>query len=66
MIERFRAPTRPTRILIVEDDELQRERVREWLEGQQWIVQEAENGRQALASFASRQARFNFARSDDA
>jgi GAF domain-containing protein/CheY-like chemotaxis protein len=50
MIERFRAPTRPTRILIVEDDELQRERVREWLEGQQWIVQEAENGRQALAS----------------
>ena len=50
MIERFRTPTRPTRILIVEDDELQRERVREWLEGQQWIVQEAENGRQALAS----------------
>jgi CheY-like chemotaxis protein len=26
MIERFRAPTRPTRILMVEDDELQRER----------------------------------------
>ena len=50
MIERFRTPTRPTRILIVEDDELQRERVREWLEGQQWIVQEAENGRQAVAS----------------
>jgi CheY-like chemotaxis protein len=50
MIERFRAPTRPTRILMVEDDELQRERVRGWLEGQQWIVQEAENGRQALAS----------------
>jgi CheY-like chemotaxis protein len=50
MIERFRAPTRPTRILMVEDDELQRERVRRWLEGQQWIVQEAENGRQALAS----------------
>ena len=50
MIERFRAPTRPTRILMVEDDELQRERVRGWLEGQQWIVQEAENGPQALAS----------------
>jgi CheY-like chemotaxis protein/signal transduction histidine kinase len=50
MIERFRAPTRPTRILMVEDDELQRERVRGWLEGQRWIVQEAENGRQALAS----------------
>ena len=41
MIKRFRAPTRPTRILMVEDDELQRERVREWLKGQQWIVQEA-------------------------
>ncbi len=50
MIERFRTPTRPTRILMVEDDELQRERVRGWLEGQQWIVQEAENGPQALAS----------------
>jgi signal transduction histidine kinase/CheY-like chemotaxis protein/putative methionine-R-sulfoxide reductase with GAF domain len=50
MIECFRAPTRPTRILLVEDDELQRERVRGWLEGQQWIVQEAENGRQAVAS----------------
>ena len=40
----------PPIALVVEDDELQRERVREWLEGQQWIVQEAENGRQALAS----------------
>jgi signal transduction histidine kinase/CheY-like chemotaxis protein len=48
MIERFRASSRPTQILIVEDDELQRERVRTWLEGQQWIVQEAANGRQAL------------------
>ena len=34
---------------MVEDDELQRERVREWLEGQSWIVQEAANGREALA-----------------
>jgi GAF domain-containing protein/CheY-like chemotaxis protein len=49
MIGRFRASARPTRILVVEDDELQRERVREWLEGQPWIVQEAANGREALA-----------------
>ena len=49
MIGRFRAPARPTRILLVEDDELQRARVREWLKGQQWIVQEAANGREALA-----------------
>ena len=33
----------------MEDDELQRARVREWLKGQQWIVQEAANGREALA-----------------
>jgi signal transduction histidine kinase/CheY-like chemotaxis protein len=49
MIGRFQAPARPTRILVVEDDELQRARVREWLKGQQWIVQEAANGREALA-----------------
>jgi len=36
--------------IVTEDDELQRQRVRGWLGGQQWIVQEAENGRQALAS----------------
>jgi signal transduction histidine kinase/CheY-like chemotaxis protein len=48
LVGRFRAPARPTRVLLVEDDPVQRERVREWLEGQQWIVQEAENGREAL------------------
>jgi CheY-like chemotaxis protein len=49
MISRFRALARPTRILLVEDEELQRERVREWLVGQQWIVLEAANGREAVA-----------------
>ena len=49
MIGRFQAVARPTRILLVEDDELQRARVREWLKGQHWIVQEAANGREALA-----------------
>jgi signal transduction histidine kinase/CheY-like chemotaxis protein len=49
LVQRFRAPARRTRILLVEDDELQRERVRAWLEGQQWIVSEAANGRLALA-----------------
>jgi CheY-like chemotaxis protein len=33
---------------MVEDDPIQRERVRGWLEGQQWIVQEAADGREAL------------------
>jgi CheY-like chemotaxis protein len=49
LIGRFRAPARPTRILLVEDDADQRERVRAWLEDQEWIVQEAADGREALA-----------------
>src|SRR6266508_3826700 len=49
MISRFRAPARPTRVLLVEDDADQRERMRGWLGGEQWAVQEAANGRQALA-----------------
>jgi hypothetical protein len=32
----------------VEDDAVQRERMRGWLEGPQWTVREAENGREAL------------------
>jgi len=35
-------------VLLVEDDAFQRERMRSWLESQQWIVQEAANGREAL------------------
>ena len=66
MIGRFRASARPTRILVVEDDELQRERVREWLDGEQWIVHEAANGREALAWLQSEQARRDLARFDDA
>jgi signal transduction histidine kinase/CheY-like chemotaxis protein len=49
LVGRFRAPARSTKVLLVEDDPLQRERVRGWLEGQQWTVQEAANGREALA-----------------
>jgi CheY-like chemotaxis protein len=49
LIGRFRAPARPTSVLLVEDDEAQRERVRAWLDGGQWSVQEAANGREALA-----------------
>jgi CheY-like chemotaxis protein len=49
VIGRYRSAARPTRILLVEDDPIQRERVGGWLEGQQWVVQEASNGREALA-----------------
>jgi two-component system, NtrC family, sensor kinase len=49
LLGRFRAPARPTRVLLVEDDADQRERMHGWLEGEQWAVQEAANGREALA-----------------
>jgi two-component system, NtrC family, sensor kinase len=48
LISRFQAPARPTRVLLVEDDSVQRERMRGWLEGPQWMVREAVNGREAL------------------
>jgi adenylate cyclase len=49
LVGRFRALIPPTRVLLVEEDQIQRDRIRGWLEGQQWIVQEAANGREALA-----------------
>ena len=48
LLQRFRQPVRRTRILVVEDDDVQRERIRSWLEPQQWIISEAENGQVAL------------------
>src|SRR6266487_2083541 len=48
LVTRFRAPVPPTCVLLVEDDAIQRERMRGWLEGPQWTVREAENGREAL------------------
>jgi adenylate cyclase len=48
LIGRFRAAAPPTRVLLVEDDALQRERMLGWLAGPQWSVQEATNGREAL------------------
>jgi signal transduction histidine kinase/CheY-like chemotaxis protein/HAMP domain-containing protein len=48
MVSRFRASARPTRVLLVDDDKDQRERLRGWLQGEQWAVQESGNGREAL------------------
>src|SRR5215467_1175542 len=48
LVSRFRARVPPTCVLLVEDDAVQRERMRGWLEGPQWTVREAENGREAL------------------
>jgi signal transduction histidine kinase/CheY-like chemotaxis protein len=49
LVQRFRTQARRTRILLVEDDAMQRERVRGWLKGQQWAMREAADGREALA-----------------
>src|SRR5262245_47847485 len=48
LVSRFRAAAPPTRVLVVEDDALQRERMLGWLTGPQWSVREATNGREAL------------------
>src|SRR5262249_60443363 len=44
LVSRFRAQVPPTRVLTVEDDAVQRERMRGWLEGPQLTVREAGNG----------------------
>jgi len=48
IMARFKSPAGPTRVLVVEDDAMQRERIRSWLEPQQWLLADAENGRVAL------------------
>jgi signal transduction histidine kinase/CheY-like chemotaxis protein/HAMP domain-containing protein len=49
IMDRFRSPDGPTRVLVVEDDAVQREHIQSWLEPQHWQVAAAENGRIALA-----------------
>jgi len=49
LVKRFAAAARSTRVLVVEDDASQRERVRQWLEQQHCLVGEADNGNAALA-----------------
>jgi CheY-like chemotaxis protein len=48
LVQRFRSGSRATRILVVDDDDVQRERARMWLEAQQWTVTQAANGREAI------------------
>ncbi len=52
LLRPYQARVRRTRVLLVEDDAIQRERVRSWLEPQQWQISEAENGRVALDQLA--------------
>jgi CheY-like chemotaxis protein len=48
LLKPYRSRAKRTRVLLVEDDLTQRERIRSYLEPQQWLVAEAENGRVAL------------------
>ncbi len=50
LLARFISASPPTQVLLVEDDDPQRERVRGWLSGEQWAVRQAATGREALAS----------------
>jgi CheY-like chemotaxis protein len=52
LLQPYQVNARRTRVLLVEDDPTQRERVRSWLEPQQWQISEAENGRVALDRLA--------------
>ena len=58
LVQRFRQPARRPRVLVVEDDSTQRELVRSWLEQQQWLVTEAENGHAALARLKDSQPEY--------
>jgi adenylate cyclase len=48
LMRKFRVHAGPTRVLVVDDDAAQRERIGAWLEPQQWLLTQAENGRVAL------------------
>src|SRR5262249_43092377 len=54
LIAKYRVPSGPTRILVVEDDVTQRELIRSWLEPHNWSVIEAENGRVAIDRLGER------------
>jgi CheY-like chemotaxis protein len=53
LLQPYQMRERRTRVLLVEDDQTQRERIRSWLESQQWQISEAENGRVALDRLAA-------------
>jgi CheY-like chemotaxis protein len=48
LLNGYAVRTRQTRVLVVEDEADQRERIHSWLGPQKWSVAEAENGRVAL------------------
>ncbi|MGB6352226.1 MAG: response regulator, partial [Pseudolabrys sp.] len=52
LLRPYQTRARRTRVLVVEDDLMQRERIRSWLEPEHWLASEAENGLVALDQLA--------------
>jgi signal transduction histidine kinase/CheY-like chemotaxis protein/HAMP domain-containing protein len=52
LLRPFQTRARRTRVLVVEDDPMQRERIRSWLETEHWLASDAENGLVALDRLA--------------
>jgi CheY-like chemotaxis protein len=52
LLRPFQTRARRTRVLLVEDDAMQRERIRLWVEAEHWLASEAENGLVALDRLA--------------
>jgi signal transduction histidine kinase/DNA-binding response OmpR family regulator len=52
LLRPFQTRARRTRVLMVEDDPMQRERIRSWLAPEHWLASEAENGLVALDRLA--------------
>jgi CheY-like chemotaxis protein len=48
LLRPFQTRVRRTRVLVVEDDPMQRERICSWLEPEHWLASDAENGLVAL------------------
>ena len=52
LLRPFQTQVRRTRVLVVEDDPMQRERICSWLEPEHWLTSQAENGLVALDRLA--------------
>ena len=48
LVGKFRSSSPLMRVLLVDDDPMERERMQSWFEGPQWAITLAGNGREAL------------------
>jgi CheY-like chemotaxis protein len=56
LLRPFQTSARRTRVLVVEDDAMQREQICSWLEPEHWLISQAENGLVALDRLEKAQA----------